>query len=668
VIARRFYDRLPFPGLLLRHAGAIPVDPGDSRTEMAGFVRSVKRALERGELVCIFAEGTISRTGLLQGFRGGVERLSRVAGVPIVPLWIGGAWGSSLSYAHGELFSRLPVLPPPRVTLMFGTPLPPGTDSFHVRQQVAELSCRWFDLRRNERGRRLGRMLLASGRRNWRKAAVADSTGLELRYGELLTSGFGLAGSLRHLCGEERVAVLLPPSVAGALANAALALAGKVPVNLNHTLPPSSFRACWEVAGARCLLTTRGMLQRFPGLPLPPQVLLVEELAAETGAAARFAAWIRARLLPASLALPAAVGEGAVLFSSGSTSEPKGISLSHHALISNIEAVRSVLRLSRGEVICSGLPFFHSLGLTGTLWLPLLSGLTAAYHPNPLEGEKLGRLVRRRGGTVLVATPTFLGSYRRVPPQDFATLRLVVTGGEKLRKGVAEEFFARFGMVPLEGYGATELSPVVALNVPDASFGGITHHGSREGSVGIPLPGVAVRIRDLESGEVVGPGELGMVEVKGPNLMAGYLGAPGATADAVSHGWYRTGDLGRLDADGFLFIGDRLARFSKIGGEMVPHAAVEEELNRLAGVEAVAVTALPDERKGEMLVALVPAGAASPDELRRLAAESRLPNLWKPARYYQVEELPLLGSGKVDIRRLRGLAAELAEREGAASR
>jgi len=322
-----------------------------------------------------------------------------------------------------------------------------------------------------------------------------------------------------------------------------------------------------------------------------------------------------------------------------------------------------VLRLSEKDNVCAALPFFHSLGFTGTIWLPLLSGFSAAYHTNPMDGAKIAEVVRGHRSTLLFSTPTFLLAYiRRANRDDFASLHLVFTGAEKLKKRIADAFEDKFGIRPLEGYGATELSPAVAFNIPDVEIDGVLQTGMREGSVGHPIPGVAVKIVDPDTGATLPAGVQGLIEVKGPNVMLGYLGIPEQTAEAVSNGWYHTGDLGFLDEKGFLTITDRLSRFSKIGGEMVPHMAIEEEIHtrlNLSG-QSVAVTSVPDEKKGEKLVVLYTRGTGDPETFNRSLAESPLPNLWKPDRdhYLEVESLPVLGTGKLDIKGLKQIALQ----------
>lgn len=325
-----------------------------------------------------------------------------------------------------------------------------------------------------------------------------------------------------------------------------------------------------------------------------------------------------------------------------------------------------VYRPASDENLCAALPFFHSFGLTATLWFPLLSGFPASYHTNPLESDQMAKVVKKNKSTLLLATPTFLLAYiRKIKPEDFASLRHVVVGAEKLKVSVANAFEEKFGVAPLEGYGATECSPVISVNLPAVEVDGIRATGTKPGSVGQPLPGVAVRVVDPANHESVAHGEEGLLLVRGPNVMLGYLNQPEQTAEALRDGWYVTGDIVKVDTEGFITITDRLARFSKLGGEMVPHIAVEEAyLKELDTMDPVlTVTSVPHPKKGERLVVLYTEEAGTPESLHAVIEDSDLPNLWKPDRkaYLKIDQIPVLGSGKMDYKAVREKAQEMVE-------
>jgi len=653
---------------LFKLMGGIPVSSTDSRRQKLEFIKSARQALDDGYLVCIFAEGMITRNGTLNPFRSGLEAISKGFDYPIIPIFIGGAWGSIFSYAHGKPLSKLPTSFPYPIAIHFGSPLKSGSSASEVQQAVTELSYEYFESRKQQRSS-LVEMFISTARRNWTRKAICDSSGKQLSYGRTLTAALALAEQLKSATADQQqIGLLLPPSVGGALANLAVPLLGKIPVNLNYTAAPETVASAINQCEIKTLITSKRFLQRFPQLPLPEQVICLEDLLPQISTSARLRNLFKARLLPTRLLLNTPLQRGAelatIIFSSGSTGEPKGVMLSQHNIISNIEATRMVSTISPKDDVCSALPFFHALGFTATLWLPLLSGFSVSYHFNPMDAGIIVQMVREQASTLLLTTPTFLGCYlRKAEREDFSSLRLVVTGAEKLKPQLAEAFAEKFGIRPLEGYGATELAPLISLNLPDLQLSDVTQIGNRPGSVGRPVPGVLLRVIDPETHQPLTAGESGLILVKGPNLMTGYLNRPDKTAAAIVDGWYHTGDIGRIDRDGFLHITDRLARFSKIGGEMVPHIKVEEIFYQELQLEgnALAVTSIPDPRKGEKLVVVFTEEAGMKEQLLKICKKSGLPNLWRPHpdNFVKVPALPLLGTGKLDLCGLRKLAITL---------
>jgi acyl-[acyl-carrier-protein]-phospholipid O-acyltransferase/long-chain-fatty-acid--[acyl-carrier-protein] ligase len=352
-----------------------------------------------------------------------------------------------------------------------------------------------------------------------------------------------------------------------------------------------------------------------------------------------------------------------VVFSSGSTGVPKGVMLTHRNILANVDSINQVYELNEDDVMLGVLPFFHSFGFTGTLWLPLLAGFGVVYHPNPMDAKTVGELADEYRATILISTPTFCSAYvRKCQAEQFANLRFALVGAEKLREPVARAFKEKFGRDLLEGYGCTELSPVVAVNAPDVIDGREHQRSVKQGTVGRPLPGVAAKIVDPATGE--GPlfDREGLLLVKGPNLMAGYLERADLTAEATRDGWYVTGDIASIDEGGFIQITDRLARFSKIGGEMVPHLKIEDNITAILGEGfTTVVTSIPDPVRGERLVALFTDPQMTPHALWDRLNQSPLPRLWVPKRedLHVVESIPVLGTGKVDLRRVRELATTL---------
>lgn len=510
--------------------------------------------------------------------------------------------------------------------------------------------------------RSIGAEFLRQVRRGPRRVAVRDFRGQMSRL-RLAAVALTLIPLLELDTDEERVGVVLPAGQGGALVNLALALDGRSSVNLNHTTGAAQLERMCQLAGIRTVLTSRLYLERIGEPALPGRLVLAEDLIPRLDKKRVLFNMLRVLLLP-----PARLDKGrpdqvfTIIFSSGTTGDPKGVQITHRQLLYNCDAVVAHLELFPDrDVVVSPLPLFHSFGLIPGLWMGLLSGLPVAGQADPRDGKLLGELIQAAGGTILISTPTFARGYmRRVGAEQLTTLRLAVVGAERCPAELKQSFREAFGTELLEGYGCTELSPAAAVNTPQAN---------RDGTVGRPLPGIEVLTMDPETRELLPPGQEGLLVVRSPGRMLGYLNRPDLTEAAFVHGGYDTGDMGHVDADGFVTITGRLARFAKIGGEMVPLDNVEAALQ--AALEAaypgdagqVAVAAVASERRGERLVVLHTSLPCSPEEL--LAAVDSLPALFKPraADFYAVEAIPELGTGKRDLGAVKRLAVALAHDE-----
>ena len=662
MIFRPYYEH-PVSGAFLRSLKAIPIGTSGPR-DLVGALKAARTELEAGHVVCIFAEGSVSRTGHLLPFKRGMEKVLAGLDVPVIPANLDRVWGGLFSFEGGG-FGGWPSRWRWPVTVRFGKPLPASTPAPVVRHASAELASDSFPLRA-EAGDTLPARFIRTARANWGKFAMADSTGRELTYGKALIASLLLAGVVRQRTGQDAmVGVLMPATVGGALANLGVSLAGKTPVNLNFTAGKDAMDAAVAQCKIRTVITSKTFLAKAK-LDEPAGAVYIEDLLKEFGSAAKLVALLKARLLPQSWLRPSVKPDSlaTVIFSSGSTGVPKGVMLSHFNIVSNCDAVLEVFNLDDKDRIIGILPFFHSFGFMATVWLPILAGCGVVYHPVPTDAKAIGELVHKYKGTFLLATPTFCGTFtRKCTAEQFASLRYCVVGAEKLRDALRKEFFEVFGKELLEGYGCTELSPVVAINTPDFSFSHETQVGNKIGTVGLPLPGVSARTVDIDTQEPLPIGHEGLLEIRGPNVMLGYLNQPEKTAEAMHDGWYITGDIATVDEDGFIRITDRLARFSKIGGEMVPHLKIEEVASALMGDAPCAVTGLPDERKGERLALLYTAQDVTPEEVWRRLGETDLPKLWIPkqADIHFVESLPVLGTGKLDLRGVKARALELAQ-------
>ena len=698
IVFKGIYD-LWYVKPFMKLARAIPISSQLRPRDMIKSLREASDAIRNGEVVVIFAEGQITRIGQLLPFRRGYERVMKDVDAPIIPICLDNVWGSIFSFEAHRFLWKVPRYFPYPVTVSFGKPLPATAKPFEVRQAVQDLNADAWRHRRKLLWP-LHRAFVRKAQHRRHQFFMADATTPRLNFGAALTRTIFLARRLRapwH--NQQMVGILLPPSVGGALVNYAALLTGKVPVNLNYTANDEVLASCIRQCNIQTVITSQTFLDKLK-LKVPGHVLLLEDLVANPSfdekLIASLMSWtLGPKLLEWTLTsrgsgLPPATGttesrpEGpthnhdkrrlaslddlaTIIFSSGSTGEPKGVMLTHWNIRSNIEQMGQTFAFSHRDRILGILPFFHSFGFTGALMGPAVTGFGVVFHPNPLDARTIGELVREYRCTFLLATPTFLQLYLRLcPPEDFGSLQFVVTGAEKLPDRLAQAFEDHFGIRPLEGYGATECSPAVAVNTHDFRAAGFRQVGAKRGKIGHPLPGITVRIVDPETRQPLPVGQPGLMLVRGPNVMAGYLGQTEKTAAVLQDGWYVTGDIAAIDEDGFLQITDRLTRFSKIGGEMVPHIKIEEKLHELAAVneQVFVVNGVPDEKKGERLVVIhtLPADKLAP-VIEKLAA-SDLPNLWKPKtdQFYHVNALPYLGTGKLDLRKIKELALMSATR------
>ncbi len=652
---------------LFRLMKAIPVSDGSKRDVVASLEKA-RQELEQGHVVCIFAEGAISRTGNMLPFRRGFERIVQGLDVPVIPVCLDRLWGSIFCFRGGRFIWKWPVRIPYPVTVSFGAPFPSSVSAFEARQATLELAS---DAAAEHPREQVHRQFIRAAKRRWFGFSVADSSGRTLTGGQTLVASLLLAHEVRRRCaGERMVAVLLPASVGGALTNLAVLIAGSIPVNLNFTSGREAMASAMAQCGARTIITSK-VFRAKAKLDEMPGMIDLEDVMSAIGPVRKAWTAITAFLLPGwflrRLYVWGPDGPSelvTVMFSSGSTGTPKGVMLSHANVSSNIEALAQLFWVTREDRIVGVLPFFHSFGFTATLWFPLCCGFGAVYHPNPLDAGAIGELIERYRGTILMSTPTFYQTYlRKCSAQQFSSLRYAVVGAEKLPATLADAFHEKFGLTLLEGYGCTEMSPVVSVNAPDFEEHGHRQKGMKRGTVGHPLPGVAATVVHPDTGERLPAGEEGLLLLRGPNRMLGYLNNPEKTAEVFRDGWYVTGDIARIDDDGFIHITDRLARFSKIAGEMVPHIRIEQAVQTMIGEAGCVVTAVPDEHKGERLVIFYQCRELAPDDLWRRLSESELPKLWIPKRdnIFPIDDIPLLPTGKTDLRQIKTMALKLVE-------
>ena len=654
--------------------GTIPINNTEGPKALVKSLQLAKTALREGACVCIFAEGTLTRTGQIQPFQRGLIKIVDGVDVPVLPMYIDGLWGSIFSFRDGVFFKKWPRRWPFPVDVHIGPSLTPVTEIAQVQRAVEELSIQAAEARK-ARDLIPPQQFIRACRRRGSQDKLADSSGDAISGRETLLRTLVLRRLLYRVLGrdEQMVGVLLPPSVGGCLVNAALPLMGRIGINLNYTASPAIINACIAQTGIRHVLTSRKFIDKVKielAAPyvfledLKPNVTLVDKL---TAAALTYLApnWLLDRVCGLHKQSPDDLLT--IIFTSGSTGQPKGVMLSHANINSNLSAIDGLFQLKKTDAFLGILPFFHSTGFTATLWTVLTLDPKGVYHYNPLDAKVIGDLVQKHQVSIIITTPTFLRTYyKRCSKEQLATLKLLIVGAEKMPQDFAAAFAEKFGIAPIEGYGATETSPLAAVNIPDFRSTEVVQIGNKPGTVGRAIPNTRARIVDPDTGTELGVDQPGMLCIKGPNVMQGYFQQPELTAKAIRDGWYATGDIARIDAEGFITITDRQSRFSKIGGEMVPHLTIEEKLVQILKADEddqelkAVVTSVPCDRKGERLVVLHKVLTKPLGEVQAALENAGLPNLWLPARdsYFEVETIPILGTGKIDLRGLKKLALD----------
>ncbi len=661
----------------------------DSRTArpraLLEGLKQISKALDSGKLVVIFPEGDPTRSGNMLPFGRGIEHVLRMTSseITVIPTAIQGLWGGFFGYGDGPALRKLPKRLRPRVSVWFGTPIPKNevvsapNIRLAVQEELADLA-----IRESDHIKLVHRVFLANAtklRNFFRPCIIDNSTGpaRTLSWGKTLVAALCVTRHLKSRLGEsQNVGVWLPTSLGGALANVAIAFLGRTSVNLNYTAGTGPVCSALRQAGIRIVITSKRFLIRAPlDLPEDIQAINLEDVLESVTQWERIRTFLMVLFLPGRL-IDYLLGLHrhkvddplTIVFSSGSTGEPKGVVLTHRNIGHNVDAAVHTIGIESTDRLFGILPFFHSFGYTVCLWAPLAARCTAILYPDPRQAKEVGELAHTHRATIMLSTATFLRFYiRRCRVDDFRTVRLLICGAEKLPVKLQRELHAKFGIIPFEGYGCTELSPVVSTNLPDIISPGVRQKRNHPGTVGQPIFGVCVKAfsTDAEERTPLSVGEEGVLCVKGPNVMSGYLHQPERTADVVRDGWYNTGDRGLIEPDGFIRITGRVSRFAKIAGEMVPLERLDDELHDVlgSGERVLAVAAVPDEKRGERLIVLhLPDVECRMQQLLEELVKRGLPNLWVPDRRdcYMVEVMPMLGSGKLDLKKLVDLATELA--------
>jgi acyl-[acyl-carrier-protein]-phospholipid O-acyltransferase/long-chain-fatty-acid--[acyl-carrier-protein] ligase len=559
----------------------------------------------------------------------------------------------------------------PDAILTFGVPMATGEASLPGYQEsLFEASEAAFSSREFLDGS-LSVALLKGLKLHANTTVLHDGTDdSELPFSKILGVAIAFSKEIAKSTKKKRVGILLPPGKGGMIANLAVLFANKIPVNLNFTASQDAVKSSIKQADLDKFITADPFVRKVSSFPWPPNRDLIFIERTLPLIKKQIIKWIvLSKLLPANalikmLGLGQSKGddEAILLFTSGSSGEPKGVPLSHRNLLGNVCQFSSRIKLPDNSKILGCLPLFHSFGCTVTLWFPIIEGLNLVTYSSPLETKRLAELIHDHEIPLFLATPTFLRGYlKRIKPEQLAPLKLVITGAEKLPDSLADSFEEKFGIRPLEGYGLTETSPATNVNLPplENREGLEPIPSSRPGSVGHLLPGIAARITDPATDEPIPVSQSGILWLRGPNIFPGYLNRDDLTEGVFEEGWFKTNDVARFDDDGFLYIEGRMSRFSKIAGEMVPHEVVEAAVDKALGydkedVRKVAVVSVPDEAKGEGigLLSTVISDMLEQDviDLRYKLLDAGLPSLWCPKVIIPVAEIPVLASGKLDLK------------------
>lgn len=666
-----------FPGLHLFFlwSEALEVPRRMNREKMRRLIEQSHEILNRGGAVCVFPEGAISPNGITHAFRSGLHRLMPSPDIPVVPVRLGLHWGSLLTIYNGRLRFIKPRLLPIPGTIIVGEPIPPDWNGFRIWQRIQELGAE-AEMKpvRGEKTvhyRYLRRSLQHPFESTFKDADAPKG----VSNFAMLAQSIIISRKLRRILAERGdggrfVGVLLPNKTVSVAALLGVMFADRTPAILNYTAGDAVMQSMYDRAKLKTVITSRLFLARLKK-PVRDEMIFLEDLPKLVTKSDKLLAAARIVLFPHQLLIRTVsprfgtdlTHPAALLFSSGSTGMPKGILLSHHNITANIWSFWRQLNWLYGtERILGNLPLFHAFGLMVGLCFPGVTGTKVTLVANPLDGEGVCKAVRDDKVTMLISTPTFLHTYMRCcKPGDFDSLRMMVTGAEKLQKRLADSFRELTGLSIIEGYGCTEMSPIVSLNLPK-DFLAVGREAGPDGSIGVAMPGIAARIVDVDSGELLDAGKEGLLQLKSASVMLGYLDDPEATAAAMTaDGWYNTNDVASMDRDGYIRITGRLSRFSKIGGEMVPHEMIERRLEEFYGIEGkVAVTARPDPKRGEQLIVFYENGCGfDPADAGKRLRESGLPNLWipRPDGFFPLDRIPFLGNGKKDLKKLRELAA-----------
>ncbi|STQ86487.1 MFS transporter [Helicobacter muridarum] len=697
VMERSIYSRW-YVRLFIDFFGVIPVSNLASKESIG----QIQKHISNGDMVCLFPEGVISRHGHLNEFKSGFEKISQgidESRAVILPFYIRGMWGSIFSRSNEQFRERKRSFTKRDVSIAFGESIPLHTHKDKIKAKIFEMSFKAWE-HQCKNSSTLAEAFIESCKRGGNDIAIVDTQTGSISYRRLLALCVILSQDIKEMnfkplpkktsnCSlpNDCIGVLLPSSIASVICNFATIMSGKIVVNLNFTAGKSAISSAIKSANISHIYTSKKFLDKLKergvefdfsdcvvhfmedivmGIRKHKIVFILNLILISL-----MPTWLLKLLFAKDSDIDSVC---AILFSSGSEGAPKGVMLTNLNIMSNIAQIADVIHARNDETILSSLPPFHAFGLTVTTFMPLIENILAVAHADPTDALGVAKAIAQNKVTVMCATSTLLGIYARNSKLDkvmFDSIRLTVSGAEKLKSEVREAYTIKFNKPIYEGYGATETTPVASVNLPDefdVTYWQI-HRANKEGSVGMPLPGTAIRIVDCDTLEQLPTGEQGLILIGGHQIMQGYLNDPEKTSEVILElegiRWYKSGDKGYVDSDGFLHITDRYSRFAKIGGEMISLSSIEEEIAKILKLNDITqevrfcAVGLDDLKKGEKIVLLIESSGNIHEHIISSIKDSNMIPLRKPSQYFIVDMIPMLGSGKVDLKGVKDLAIQV---------
>ena len=656
---------------ILKMFKAIPISNISSKST----IQTIAKELDSGSVVVLFPEGSITRNGHLGEFKKGFEKVLELTQteIKVIPFYIRGLWESMFSRANKKFKKSKRTS---NVTVSFARSMNKSRANIvSVKKEVFELSSKsWKEHIRNLKP--LNETIFDRLKEVSSEIVFADSTGLELSGNKFLTASILFKDLLKKEIKGQNIGLLVPSTASGAFINYTVLMMGKTAINLNYTSEINSLKSSIELAEIKTIIASKKFVEKLEskGINIKEilelvEVIYLEDIKTKVSKNKGLFTYLSVKFLPSCILKLIHLTKTnkddtvMILFSSGSEGKPKGVELSGDNILGNAQQIANIINVSNEDTIVGSLPLFHAFGIVVTTYLPLIEGIKCVAHPDPTDGLGIAKLVSSYKATIMCGTSTFFRLYaknQKIHPLMFESLRLVVAGAEKLREDVKFEFKKRFGKDILEGFGATETSPVASCNLPDVLASDFTVQiGQKAGTVGMAIPGTTIKIVNPETFKELEPNEEGMILISGIQVMKGYLKNEEKTKQVLKtirgKTYYITGDKGKIDEDGFITIVDRYSRFAKLGGEMISLGAVEEKISRLlelkddSSVDFI-VTSVEDEKKGEKIVLLI----SNVDEEYVLKLKEKILNnfenkLMIPSNIKIIDEIPKLGSGKKDF-------------------